>query len=289
MRRRRAWAAAALALVTVVPTACSTDDGAAPAGSSESPSTPTTSTTPTTSSVPTPTAPATAVPAPPRGGCYDLTYAEAVAPTVEAEPVSCDGRYTATTFAVGALDTEVGGHLLAVDSDRVRQQVAETCPRLFDRFVGGTTTDRRLSMLRAVWFTPTLAESDAGADWYRCDLIAIAAPERLAPLTGGLRGILDRPAGRARWGMCGTAAPDDPSFRRVLCSTPHTWRAIEVVDLPGRSYPGEAAARARGQGACEDAGREVAEDPLDFQWGYEWPTRAQWEAGQTFGRCWAPV
>ena len=44
----------------------------------------------------------------------------------------------------------------------------------------------------------------------------------------------------------------------------------------------------QGQGPCEDAGREVAEDALDYEWGYEWRTADQWAAGQTYGRCWAP-
>ena len=32
----------------------------------------------------------------------------------------------------------------------------------------------------------------------------------------------------------------------------------------------------------------MAEDALDYEWGYEWPTAEQWAAGQTYGRCWAP-
>ena len=33
----------------------------------------------------------------------------------------------------------------------------------------------------------------------------------------------------------------------------------------------------------------VAEDALDYEWGYEWPTADQWAARQTYGRCWAPA
>ena len=33
---------------------------------------------------------------------------------------------------------------------------------------------------------------------------------------------------------------------------------------------------------------QVAEDALDYEWGYEWPTADQWAAGQNYGRCWAP-
>ena len=89
------------------------------------------------------------------------------------------------TFFVGDLDQTVDGHLLAVDSDLVQEQVAEQCPPRLDGFIGGSTEDRRLSMLRPVWFTPTIEESDAGARWFRCDVVALAADGELAPLTGG--------------------------------------------------------------------------------------------------------
>lgn len=244
--------------------------------------------TPTGTPTPTVLATATAVPLPPGRACYRLEYDEALAPTNDRAPVDCARAHTSQTFAVGELDAVVDGHLLAVDSDRVREQVATACPVGLGRFLGGSTDDLRLSMLRAVWFTPTVEESDAGADWYRCDVIAVAGAEELATVTGALRGVLDEPAGRDRWGMCGTAAPDAADFARVLCSADHSWRAVAVVELPDGRYPGVAAVRESGQSPCEDAGLDAADDPLDFQWGYEWPTAEQWRAGQTYGRCWAP-
>ena len=88
--------------------------------------------------------------------------------------------------------------------------------------------------------------------------------------------------------MCGTAEPGTPDFARVICSSEHTWRAISVVPFNGPTYPGEAEVRAAGQEPCQDAGAAAADDSLDYQWGYEWPTPEQWEAGQHYGRCWAP-
>lgn len=271
---RRLLPALVVAALLATGTACSGDD--------EPASVP--------SPTPSPTAPptASAVPVPAARACYQVSYDEALAPTADGTAVDCAEEHTTQTYAVGRLDTVVDGHLLAVDSTRVREQVAATCPSQLGDFVGGSADDLRLSMLRAVWFTPTVEESDAGADWYRCDVIAIAGPEELASVTGRLGGALDTPAGRDRWGMCGTAAPDDRQFSRVVCSAEHSWRAVAVVELPDGAYPGAAAVRDRGQTPCEDAGRESAEDPLDFQWGYEWPTREQWRAGQTFGRCWVP-
>ena len=235
--------------------------------------------------------PARAQPAPsPRNrACYDYGYAAAVAPVARGDSVPCDRDNTAITFAVGDLDTVIDGHLLSVDSDRVQAQVAQECPRAFERFVGGTVEARRLSMLRPVWFTPSLRESDAGANWYRCDAIALAADERLADLVGRLQGVLARPLAAERYAMCGTAEPGTAGFRRVICARTHSWRALSTVDIAGRGYPGVAQARAAGQQACQDAASAQADDPLNYQWGYEWPTQQQWQAGQHYGICWAPA
>ena len=187
------------------------------------------------------------------------------------------------TFAVGDLHPVVDGHLLAVDSERVQAQVATQCPGRLSSFVGGTPDDLRLSMLRAVWFTPSVEESDAGADWFRCDVIAVASDGRLAPLATAMGGVLGTTAGRDRFGMCGTAQPGTPAFKRVICSTGHSWRAIRVVHFSTTKYPGPGAAQAAGQTICKDAGQAVAADQLDFTWSYEWPTAAQWNAGRRYG------
>lgn len=269
---------ATLLLTVTFATGCS----AAPAP--EPPAPPASSPSPTPD--PTRTAPP---PSPPRDGtCHDLSFAEAVAPTSRASEVSCDDEHTARTFHVGTLDRVVGGRLLAVDARRLQDEAAQECPARLATLLGGTEEDRRLSMLRAVWFTPSVAQSDRGADWLRCDAVAVAGPERLLPLTGPLGGVLDTEAGRDRYGMCGTAEPGTDGFERVACATEHGWRALRTVPLPAGDYPGEDAAQAVGEAPCTDAGRAAADDPLDFQWGYEWPTSEQWAAGQTYGICWAP-
>lgn len=245
---------------------------------------------PTPSASPSPSAPPTASEPerPANRACYALSYDDAVAPTASASPVPCSEEHTAMTYAVGPLDTVVDGHLLAVDSAQVQKQVATTCPSQFGPFVGGSSEDQRLSMLRPVWFTPSVEESDAGASWYRCDVVALATDEELAPLTGRLAGVLDTEEGRDRYGMCGIASPTAPDFSRVVCSRDHSWRAIAVVPFEAGPYPGVEEVRSAGETPCQDAGAAAAGGALDYEWGYEWPTKQQWGAGQTFGRCWAP-
>lgn len=233
------------------------------------------------------TAPAPAPP-PAVGACYDLAFDAAVAPTSDVEPTDCARPHTSETVAVGTIDAVVGGHLLAVDSEHVQEQVASACPQQLIKYVGGTPRNLRLSMIRPTWYTPTVEQSDEGADWYRCDAVVLAGADQLAKVTGSLKGALRRARPRPQHAMCGTAAPDAKDFRRVPCSAKHSWRAIDVVTFKDGAYPGLKKVRAAGRARCEDAGADVAEDPLDFKWGYEWPTKAQWDTGQTYGRCWAP-
>jgi glucose/arabinose dehydrogenase len=152
-------------------------------------------------------APVTPPPAPPPRACYNLDFAAAVEPTSTAEPVPCTAQHTTTTIQVGTITPVVDGHLLAVDSDTVQQQVADRCRTRLAAYVGGDEETRRLSRLTVVWFTPTLAQSDQGALWFRCDVIALAGKDRLAPLPTKARGLLDSPGALDRFGTCGTSSP----------------------------------------------------------------------------------
>ncbi len=225
--------------------------------------------------------------APKTGACYPLPFETAVAPTSEIAAVACTASHTSETVAVGTINAVVDGHLVAVDSERVQAQVATACPQALIKYVGGTRERLRLSMIRPVWFTPTVKDSDAGADWYRCDAVVLAGTSTLAQLTTSLKGVLGKGKVSDRYAMCGTAAPDAKNFERVPCAAKHKWRAIDVVVFDEGKYPGEKKVRAAGRGQCEDAAADTAEDPLVFEWGYEWPTAEQWAMGQKFGRCWA--
>ena len=184
------------------------------------------------------------------------------------------------------------GHLVAVDSDLARRQVARRCPSQLGAYVGATEEQLRLSMLRPVWFTPTIEQSDAGAAWYRCDVIAVSGEKQVAKIDHNIFESLKTAEGRDEFAMCGTAQPGTKEFARVLCREDHTWKAISVLDLSDKAkkgkYPGEDAVQSAGNTVCADAAREIASDALDYEWGYEWPTKDQWQAGQTYGRCWSP-
>jgi hypothetical protein len=255
--------------------------------SSSGSSTPKVASTPLLSS---PTSSATSVvtpppppPPPPAHACYRLGYADALAPTSDVKPSPCTGPHTAVTFFVGKLPPHQ-----AVDGAAVHRLVSTACPRRFASFVGGTVDERRLSLLRTVWFTPTLEQAQAGARWFRCEAIAIRDDQDLAPLSGPISGALDSDATRQRFALCGTAEPGTSGFQQRICSSPHSWRALSTVDFAAGAYPGVDHVKSAGQAPCQDAAHAVAGDPLNFRWSYQWPTLQQWRAGQTYGVCWAP-
>ncbi len=272
-RRPTLLVVAALTAVGLVTSGCSVG---------ESDSAPAPSPSVSVSSAPTP------VVDPVVGSCHSLTVREATDPVDAGEPVSCREPHTSVTTKVGQIDPVVDGHLLAVDSRTVRSRIADACPDDPGTFVGGDRTTRRLSRFEVVWFGPSLEQSDAGANWYRCDVVAVRAGKSLLTLPRKLKGALDQKGALNRFGTCGTSAPDQRGFARVVCSEKHSWRAVDVVGLPaGTRYLAKKAAAA-GDAACKDVASERADGELKYTWSFEWPTRAQWVSGQRYGYCWVP-
>ena len=263
--------------VLVVAAGCSSADSADDSDTAPEPS-------PRASATSAPPAPA----APAVGSCHDLTVAQATDPVDPGGEVPCARPHTSVTFKVGEIAPVVDGHLLAIDSESVRTQIADSCPDSPGAFVGGDRTTQRLSRFEVVWFSPSLEDADAGANWYRCDVVALRSEGNLLPLPRRLKGVLDQEGALDRFGTCGTAAPDKRGFARVACSERHSWRAVDVVDLPADARYLAKDVAAQGDSTCKDVAAERADGALQYTWSFEWPTRAQWSTGQRYGYCWVP-
>jgi hypothetical protein len=223
-------------------------------------------------------------PDPPRARtCYRLGYDDALAPTRTEKPVPCTGVHTAVTFFVGSFPKS-----LRVDGKAVHRLESTACPRRFAAFVGGTPDARRLSMLRAVWFTSSVEQTARGAHWFECVVIALHDEQHLALVQGPVEGALSRPDARDHYALCGTAEPGTAEFEQRICAAPHSWQALRTVDFPPGPYPGQERVRSAGQQPCQDAGADASSDPLNYRWSYQWPTLQQWRDGQNYGVCWAP-
>jgi hypothetical protein len=103
-----------------------------------------------------------------------------------------------------------------------------------------------------------------------------------------VEGVLDRSEGRDHYALCGTAEPGTAGFSQRICAAPHSWIAVRTVYFRPGPYPGVDQVRSAGQEPCQNAGADASSDPLNYRWSYQWPTLAQWRAGQTYGVCWAP-
>ncbi len=226
--------------------------------------------------------------APERGACYRLSVQDALRATNAAKAVPCTSKHNAVTVSVGRLKTVVDGHLLAVDSARVQRQVATICRARVDRHVGGSRETQRLARVQAVWFTPTLAQSDRGALWFRCDLVVVSGTRSLVDLPRKTAGLLDRTGALNRYGTCGTAAPAAKSFTRVVCAAKHTWRARATIPLPADVGYLAKSAGTRADARCRDVAAARTADEVRLRWSFEWPTKSQWAAGQRYGLCWTP-
>ena len=248
---------------------------------------PTASSTSSASSSPTPT-PTPPAPAPKVGQCHRMGLTAATRPVDLTDAVPCSQPHTTTTFFVGRLDRVRDGHLVAVDSATVQQQLNDSCRGRLAEFLGGDSQTRRLSRFEVVWFRPPVAEADRGADWYRCDAVAVADASRLASLPTKLKGVLDAGNALDRFGTCGTTDPSAKSFERVLCSAKHSWRAVSVIDLPADVAYLDSAAGTSADESCKNTASDQSNGALKFTWSFEWPSRTAWDDGQRYGYCWLP-
>lgn len=238
---------------------------------------------PATKPKPTPPPPAPAV-----GACRILTFASATAASDDSPIVPCSQKHTAVTVAVGALVDKAQLKTLDINAPAVQQRLAVSCPKAVEAYAGGSGRTFDLSQIQGLSFVPTPAQIAKGANWYRCDMVVLAAPNTLATVTGTMSNVLTSAHALDRWGTCGTSAPSAATFKRVLCSSRHSWRAVAVITIPERStYLAKDTSKAASL-TCRKIATKAAHGALKYTWSFEWPNKQHWQAGQRFGLCWLP-
>ncbi|MGN6161261.1 MAG: septum formation family protein [Marmoricola sp.] len=170
--------------------------------------------------------------APAVGACRNLTFASAAAASDDTPTVPCTSRHTAITVAVGTLVAKSQVKHLDINAPAVQQLLAVSCPHAVETYTGARAGIFDLSQIQAIPFVPTPTQIARGANWYRCDLVVLAAPNTLARVLGTMHLALKPARALDRWGTCGNTSPSSASFRRELCSRPQHWRAVSQVSLP---------------------------------------------------------
>ncbi len=143
-------------------------------------------------------------------------------------------------------------------------------------------------MLSWAWFRPSQDAWDAGARWYRCDVVGggdESAAYVALPVTA--RGLLQGPP-QDKWMVC-VDGPTVVDADRVPCSQEHTWRAVTTIKLGEAKddYPGDRLVEVTTRDFCSDSVGAWLGYPVDYDFGYTWFHEAEWEAGNRRSICWA--
>lgn len=225
--------------------------------------------------------------APPAEGVCRLLDAEDVAlPSNDSPAVPCEDRHTAETFEVGQLPEDL--HAVEVDDPALGSWVYRTCSRSFASFLVADESAVMRTVVSWAWFRPTQEAWDAGARWYRCDVVGGGeqlTDYRALPETA--RGLLEG-IPPDEWMVCATGRTVAGS-PKVPCSEPHRWRAVTTIKVgePTDAYPGDRAVEATTRDYCSDSVGAWLGYPNAYEFGYTFFKQAEWSAGNRRSVCWA--
>jgi len=224
--------------------------------------------------------------APDVGVCRVLTAAEVAQSSNATATVPCSDKHTAETFAAGPLPTRFA--TTSYDDPGLAAWAYRTCSDRFITFTGADVSLAMRTILSWAWFRPSRQAWDAGARWYRCDVIGGGDQTRayvdLPTQAKGL--LLGRPADS--WMVCAQGATVSGSVK-VPCTAPHDWRAVTtiVVGEPGDAYPGDRVVQSRTRDFCSKSVGAFLDYPVDYDFGYSWFHEPEWQAGNRRSVCWA--
>lgn len=213
-------------------------------------------------------------------------------------PVPCTEAHTVETVRVGTFagaDAERTTPPLSAGPERRRAY--EDCSAYAKTFLGD---DWRVGRLDLFLVLPSELNWDAGARWYRCDLMEygdlkdMPVVTRTATLGGGLA------AGSDLRLTCATVSGTGDSVDRVMpapCGTPHNGEFAGVYDRPDGAYSADPTARSKSNlDGCRPvvaAFTGLANDgDLQYRTGQVASSfsKAAWELGNRGVRCyvWIP-
>lgn len=223
---------------------------------------------------------------PDTGLCRALTP-EDVARTANAtKAVACSEEHTAETFAAGELPDEYAD--ADYEDTDLGHYAYRTCSTAFAEFVGADESLVLRTTISWAWFRPSQNAWDKGARWYRCDVIGgNAASSAYRPLPETARGML---SGRPKdaWLSCARGA-SVAAGEKVPCSQKHDWRAVTTVKMgkPDDKYPGDRVMESRTRSFCAQSVKAWLNYPAEFEYGFTFFHRAEWDAGIRRSVCWA--
>jgi hypothetical protein len=223
--------------------------------------------------------------APVQGACRNLTPDDLDQHSNATRTVPCTQPHTAQTFAVGTISPDLED--AAYDDAKLDEFGHRTCQPAFATYVGADESLAMRTTLGWTWFRPSKKAWEAGARWYRCDVVGGGpVSEKFADLPTTTRQMLvSRPDA---WMVCADG-PTVAESKKVACTEPHGWRAVTTIKLgePTAAYPGDDAVKARTDQFCSESVGAWLGYPSDYGYGYTWFGADEWAAGNRRSVCWA--
>lgn len=220
------------------------------------------------------------------GACRDLTPAEVARPDNGSATVSCSSPHDAETIAVGPLPAQFA------DADYTDPALGTwaytTCWTDLVEHLGTDESTAMRSVLSWVWFRPSEGAWRNGARWYRCDLIGGSpSATSFVDLPTKTKSLLQGTP-PDQWMACAHGATV-ATATKVACTESHNWRAVTTIKLgePGDAYPSDAQVKAKTKSYCADSVDAWLGYPSDFDYGYTWFDKPEWQAGNRRSVCWA--
>jgi hypothetical protein len=198
------------------------------------------------------------------GECHAMTLKRAGAYADPSAPIPCSKRHTSVTFGVA----EVSTPLVGLSEQAVVSMAEDACVALQIELLGRNVTRRATSAYALLFFQPTRAQLQAGAQWFRCDL-ALFAGRKLLPMPAHLhRPVLTKHRSDSTERCLTSERFATP------CSAKHSYRPVDVIRFRPGAYPTKAGFRHAGTRYCPDRGTY-----------YTWSVSSEWKAGDRYLVC----
>lgn len=239
---------------------------------------------------PSPTKPTPVAPKPKVGECRRIEpYMIGVGSDIsERQTTPCGKTHNAQTYFVGRMNKPMQDAAKAGNGVRLQREVSGICGRKLTDWLGGSGEDVAVSVFKFLVNAPPAHQVQAGARWFTCDLfgIRVANKSKLAALPATTKGLLK--SNRAnRWARCNRGDFSDGTTNIVICTRPHTYRAIGGIHL-GKAkakYPGPQRMNRSLKSSCLGPVQSHVGASGGFNYAWTWPSSDDWKIGVHWGLC----
>lgn len=207
--------------------------------------------------------------------CRNYGMAAVAAPTNDSAVVSCLTTHTSKVVGTPQLPASL---TWGSTDNAIQLAVLKGCLPAFRHYLGRTEALRHKSAYEFAWFEPTQTQKDAGARWFRCDLVLIGGLS-LMPIKRNTIPILQAAPLPRSVTSC-LVGPDD-SIRKTVCTKTHRYRATGTYLVERSTYPGQAGMREIANRRCP------SRVSTPRTWYATWPLKNSWLAGNHTITCYS--